>query len=487
MSQSADAFMPINPRDHRPKGGPRASRAWRKHCGAALAVACLASLPGLAAAQTGPRPLRSDIQVTKLLDTTQTGSPAVRLAKDPRNSAIYYLKLSGDVFIIRGQAGTSTRLYTTADHGLTDVQGFAIGPDGTMYLVGNEEYQETRTRGRIAKGVPQADGSRIWTQLAVTAPYPKSLTAYDHNFNGIVVNPAGTHIYVNSGSRTDHGEEQNTGGLFPGVRESGLTALILRLPTSGNGIFLRNNRQWLRDNGYIFAEGIRNTFDMRFAPNGDLFGTENGPGRDNSEELNWLRQGRHYGFPWRIGGTDNPMRFRNYDPTIDRLLNPLFDAVRRGFYYNDPAFPPLPGVPLIEPIRNLGPDADKYRDPVDGIVKDGSDEGVPVGSFTAHRSPLGLVFDTTGGLIPEFRGDAFMLSWTTGDPTGDTVNGPFKDPGEDLMHLDLTKTGQTYSMRATKIVEGFRRPIDAEIIGNRIYVLEYAGNQSIWVVTLPRS
>ena len=79
-----------------------------------------------------------------------------------------------------------------------------------------------------------------------------------------------------------------------------------------------------------------------------------------------------------------------------------------------------------------------------------------------------------------------MLSWTRGDPTGDSIAGPFNDAGEDLLHLDLTKTATAYTMRATKIVVGFKNPIDAEIIGNIIYVLEYGGMQSLWRVRMPR-
>ena len=41
-------------------------------------------------------------------------------------------------------------------------------------------------------------------------------------------------------------------------------------------------------------------------------------------------------------------------------------------------------------------------------------------------------------------------------------------------------------VRAAKLVVGFNHPIDAEIIGNTVYVLEYGGKQSIWAVTLPR-
>ena len=302
----------------------------------------------------------------------------------------------------------------------------------------------------------------------------------------MIVSPNGAFIYVHSGSRTDHGEIQSANGLFPNTREVGLTACIFRLPTSGQNIFLPNNRATLKANGYIFAEGLRHTFDMAFAPNGDLFGPENGPDRDMPEELNWLRQGSHYGFPWRIGGLDNPQRFPNYNPANDKLLDSRFYGVQNGFYRNDPTFPTPPNRILTEPIPNFGPHADSFRDPQDGLVKDGSSLGQSLSTFTSHRSPLGLVFDVKKAMIPEFQGDGFMLSWKKGDPTGETIAGPFKDSSEDLLHLNLTKIGTTsYQVRARRIVQGFTNPIDAEIIHNKIYVLEYAGSQGIWEVTMP--
>jgi hypothetical protein len=160
--------------------------------------------------------------------------------------------------------------------------------------------------------------------------------------------------------------------------------------------------------------------------------------------------------------------------------------VRRGFYANDPAFPPRPAVPLVEPIANLGPDADSYRDPVDGQVKDASDVGQALRTFTAHRAPLGLVFDTAGAMGGDFRGAAFVLGYQGGDPGGETAAGPFKDPGQDLLHLRLARDPDgTYTARTTRIVAGFSNPIDAEIAGNSIYVLEYSGTGGLFEIMLP--
>lgn len=166
----------------------------------------------------------------------------------------------------------------------------------------------------------------------------------------------------------------------------GLTACILKLPTSGQNIVLQNDRTWLKEHGYIYTEGTRDTFDMAFDADGRLFGGENGPDRDTPEELNLLRPGGHYGFPWNIGGSSNPQQFPDYNPNTDRLLNPLFNAVKLGYYQNDPTFPPAPSIPMTGALRNFGPDADSFRGP-NGVLRDASDRGSSITTFTAHRSP----------------------------------------------------------------------------------------------------
>jgi hypothetical protein len=458
------------------------------------AVAALVALAfgAMQSARAAPFVVNTNLQLRLVLNTADaTGARVIRIARDPRSNQLYYSKFNGDIYRVTlafpPGASTATKVYSAADHGISDsAQGMAIGPDGTIYVVGNTTTDASnRTFARIVKGVPGAGGQRAWSLLAQTEPYPRSRTAFDHVFNGIIVSSDGNWIFVNSGSRTDHGEVQDVGGLFPNTREVPLTAKIFRLPAGGSNLQLPNDLNALRSAGYIFAEGTRNSFDFAFAPNGDLFAPENGPDRDMSEELNWLRAGLHFGFPWRIGGADNPQQFPGYDPSTDRLLDPRFIGVAGGYYHNDPTFPSRPAN-LTEPIINIGPDADKFRDPVDGSIKDASNFGLTLSTFTAHRSPLGLVFDTAAAMDIPFRNRGFMLSLTPGDPNGTSVAGPFFDASQDLVGLELTKLGNTnYQARVTQLVAGFATPIDAEIIGNRIYVIEYSGNQGLWEITFP--
>ncbi|HRH67861.1 MAG TPA: PQQ-dependent sugar dehydrogenase, partial [Bacteroidia bacterium] len=248
--------------------------------------------------------------------------------------------------------------------------------------------------------------------------------------------------------------------------------------------------------GYVFANGIRNTFDMAYDADGHLFGVENSGDRDHNEEMNWLQKGHHYGFPWKMGDTDNPQQSATFDPNADPLINHYSRSWRQGFWSNDPTFPALPpGTVLDAPIQNYGPDCDKFRDTITGDVLDASDLGITIGTFTGHRSPLGLVFDRERLLHPDYRGDGFMLSWTQGydscgcTTTPDTAIGPYVDPSQDLVHLDLEYDSliQNFTLHAKRIVADFSHPVDDDIYGNSIYVLEngYGGTSGLYEITFP--
>src|SRR5260370_40494984 len=89
-------------------------------------------------------------------------------------------------------------------------------------------------------------------------------------------------------------------------------------------------------------------------------------------------------------------------------------------------------------------------------------------------------------MAPPLQQHGFMLSWTQGDPNDDSVAGPFMDPSQDMVDLELTRLGDTnYQAHVTRIVGGFSNPIDAEILSNKVYVIEYSGNKGIWEVTFP--
>lgn len=59
----------------------------------------------------------------------------------------------------------------------------------------------------------------------------------------------------------------------------------------------------------------------------------------------------------------------------------------------------------------------------------------------------------------------------------------FTDPGQDLLHLQLTTDGVTYHLNATPLVRGFQQPIDSALLGHTLYILEWGGVGTLWALT----
>lgn len=407
---------------------------------------------------------------------------------------MYLLTQGGGLYSVNLRRGFTNIVQDSDDHGLEDTQGLDISDDGIFYIVGNSRDSKFSTNVAIIKKGTKSEDDWIWETVAETEPYPLSNTAFDHIANGIVVSPDGSTLYVNSGSRTDHGEVHDVNGQYPNLREAALTAKILRVPADTTDALLENDLDALKSKGFVYAEGTRNSFSLAFDGEGNLFGTENAGDRDDSEELNWLREGHHYGFPWVIGGNDTPMQYEGFDPENDPFIPQNSTASNLGTFYNDPNYPDRPeGVTFTDAITNIGPDVDTYRDAEDGQIKDASDEETTITTFSSHLSPLGLVFDTGDALGGEYTGDGFLLGFSGGTPGDAFLLTRMDYHGEDLIHMDFTKTEDNYQISATSLVRGFLNPIDAEIVGNTIYLVEHKNNSwlntnntvQMYAVTLP--
>ncbi len=436
-------------------------------------------------------PLVPGITIDSIL---QTKSGATKIAMESVSGHLFYSTAPGDiyeVYIPGVGAATDSLRYTSADHGITSLQGFYLR-DSVMYLCGNI-WSATTGIGKIVKGTLQPNGTRAWVDVVTTDPYPTASSGGDHGFTGVNLDPDGNNIYVSSGARTHLGEIRTNGGAWPGTREVPVTSRIFKFPVNSIGIVLPNDSNLVDNSGYVFAWGTRNAYDMAWDGNDMLFAIDNSGERDDPEELNWLRQGNHYGFPWNMGGNDNPLRFSPYDVNLDPMVNHLSSGYVNGWFADDPTFPPVPsGITFTEPVRNYGLTADFFRDPVTGQVKNAHDEGTYISSFTAHRSPVGLLFDSDSLLAAPFRGDGFVMSFMPGgDSTGYTPISPwggpcpFVDSSRELVQLKLTynSTIDNYTMTTSNIAGGFYLPVDAELSGNVMYVIEYDGD--IWKITFP--
>jgi glucose/arabinose dehydrogenase len=236
---------------------------------------------------------------------------------------------------------------------------------------------------------------------------------------------------------------------------------------------------------------------MAYDKKGNLFAVSNSGDYDHPEDMFWVRQGHHYGFPWVMGGIDNPQQNSDWQPNpeTDPFLSKFAFAWLMKYFHNDPEFPKRPsGVTFTPAVQNLGPDANEYRDRKTGVVMDGDTTGVTVGTFNAHSSPLALIFDKDEVLSKEFKGDGFVMRYAGGGRTGAANPNPLRKQGKDLLHLHMIydKKADNYKVKTTRIVDNFTSPTDAVLIGNDMYIIEYGGKQggtksggTLWKITLP--
>lgn len=451
-----------------------------------------------------PVALRNDITIEEYM---KVEPEAVRIIRHPLTGEIYYTTFFGDVIKIVEVNGKpeSKKIFSVEDHGIPRLQGAAFNGN-TLFLAGNVSVNNNKgNKGRMVRyemksGVATPDVAKPeMTVVFNTVEYGANKTTFDHGWNALEISPDKKFIYVNTGARTDHGEVQDNGGEYPNARDNALTANIFRIPIKSKDLVLTTDVAQMKKEGYLFAEGIRNAYDMAFDAKGNLFAVSNSGDYDHPEDMFWVREGHHYGFPWIMGGIDNPQQFPDYqpDPEKDPFLSKFAFAWLMKYFHNDPNFPKRPeGVKFTPAVQNLGPDANEYRDRKTGIVMDGDTTGVTVGTFNAHSSPLGLFFDNDKALAKDLAGDGFVIRYTGGPRNGVANPSPLRRQGKDLLHLEMSydKPADNYKIKTTRIVDNFTSPTDALLVGNTLYVIEYGGKQggnkaggSIWKITLPAS
>jgi len=433
-------------------------------------------------------PLQPDIQIDSIFKPKPW---AAKLAQDPISKNLFYASSNGNIYEVFEQLKSDTLRYTSQDHGLSRLQGFCF-LDSTIFLSGNIWYSTTGI-GMIIKGVLQPNGSRTWSTVLSTEAYPTSSASGDHGFTALNIDPTQQYLFFSSGSRTSFGEVQTNNGTYPGLREQALTSKIFRIPIDAENLYLLNDSVFLANSGYVFAEGTRNAYDMAWNAQNHLFAIDNAGERDDPEELNWIQQGKHYGFPWRIGGNQNPLLYPQYDATQDPLINPLNDAFLAGHFNADSNFPVIPsGLQFTEPLAHYGNVADYYKDEASGAINKTSETGVPIKTFTPHRSPLGLLIDKNNELGSIYTGKGFILSFMPGgDSTGFSLISPwgspcpFVDNSRELVLLQIQYDSllQDYKLHSSNVATGFYLPVDAVQIGTSIYVIE--NNGVLWRIRFP--
>jgi glucose/arabinose dehydrogenase len=228
-------------------------------------------------------------------------------------------------------------------------------------------------------------------------------------------------LYVNSGSRTDGGEQGTDPARYKGG-EVEITACIWRLdPKSA------------KPEIEVLARGIRNAYGFAWDGAGNLFTFSNGPDCNAPEEMDFIQPGRHYGFPFQY--SDWP--------------------VKPGFPY---AYTPKApeGLEFTPPVMNLGPA--------------GGGTAAGLGTFDAHSSPGGAIW-CGDDFPPALRGTFLVTRF------GNLLGPPAApvDVGFDLLSVRPEKNEKgAWVAHVNTVLAPLARPLDVLSIGQgRALILEY--------------
>jgi hypothetical protein len=333
----------------------------------------------------------------------------VRVALNPKTDRLLVLYLNGDLWEVDVDAKTK-RLYKAADAYMRKERapylqalGLHIDVQGRVYVVSNERRQDVKPW--MSHVVVYRDAEEF-----LTFDHPWGIGPFNHGACHLAEGPDGM-LYLGVGSRTDHGETGKDEHLDKNG-ETELTAAMLRLDPKA-------------PKPEVYCRGLRNPYGFAWDDQGRLLAGEHGPDANHPEELNWLRRGKHYGFPYVFGNGEKPM-------------------------YPD-ATPSPEGLTFEPPIANLGPDAR----PGDA----------PYYSFHPHSAPTGMLYYRDGALPERYKGSFFLTRF--GNFLG-------KEPvGFEVLNIRLEEKDGAVAARCETFYKTSRRPIDLCLRKGRLFVLEY--------------
>lgn len=237
--------------------------------------------------------------------------------------------------------GPDDRIYATVlEEGTRIGRVYALNSDGSAEAYSEQffsplglAFQPGTDVLYVSARLSELSGGGLWrilpdgTNELVIDQLPCCYNILDNQPNGMIFGPDG-YLYLGVGALTDHGESPNPANqAFADIQPR--EAAILRIQPHTGEI-------------EVYAQGIRNPFDLAFAPSGQLYASDNGMVAGPGDRLLAVEAGAHYGWPyWRPRGCDSgcPPRRGTVEISPDWLTLPDYTLPRGMAVYTGNQFP----------------------------------------------------------------------------------------------------------------------------------------------------
>jgi glucose/arabinose dehydrogenase len=374
--------------------------------------------------QTLPKPIPG----WKLSEVARLPEFCSRLMSNGTPDGVYALGHSGTIFHIDTRVGAAVPVVKREEYlalGDASTMGATFDPQGRLLVVSNRtdptKGQHYENEVVIWRSTGSQNGHPAALKPWVVTGYKKGGGKFSHGVSHMAFGPDGK-LYINSGSRTDGGED-STDPQYLGGGELENTACLWRIDPNTPVPQVE-----------IYAKGLRNAYGFAWDNEGHLFTVSNGPDYSAPEEMDWIRPQRHYGFPYQF--SDWP--------------------ARKGFPYPFTPEPPA-ALEFTLPVINRGPAGGGSREK-------------PMSTFDPHSSPCGMLW--CGSQYPPPLRNCFLLT-----RSGNLLGAPAapEDVGFDLLRLEMRrKNADAWEVETSVVAAPLGRPVD--IVsggGHRFLILEY--------------